>query len=109
MPSGSIVQTRPTIGFDHEVLVISNAVKTLTESVYAPSGGEARAERALVTVEGADIRYKYSGGSDPTSSIGHLLTDGNFIVLEGINQIQMFKCIRAASTDATIQVTVERE
>lgn len=106
MASGGIVQFRPTIGFAYETLPVSNTVVTLTSSTYAPAGSD-RAEKALITCETADIRYRYDGG-DPTASLGHLLTDGNYIVLNGINQISMFKMIRVSS-DATVHVSYERE
>ena len=106
MPSGSIVQFRPTIGFAFETVTVSNSAVSLTAATYAPAGG-VRAEKAFITTEG-EIRYRYDN-NDPTASVGHILKDGNFLILTGIHQIQMFRAIRNSTTDATLEVTYERE
>ena len=106
--SGMIVQFRPTIGIAFEQLTVSNSVQVLTPSKYKDSTTSGGCSNALVSLETADIRYTYDG-TTPTSTVGHLLTSGNSIVLSGQNQMSQFKCIRAASTDSTISITYERE
>ena len=104
--SGAIVQIRPTIGMDFETLTISNAAKSLTSSKYVNSAGNAT--RAFLTLAGGEVRYRYDG-SDPTSSVGHVLSSGGFLVIEGQNQMSMIRFIRTGSSDGTASLTYERE
>ena len=106
--SGSIIQFRPTIGYDSEGLAVSNSVQVLSPSKYKEASTIGGASNALVTNYGAAIRYRYDGGT-PTASVGHVLADGSSIVLSGQNQMAAFKCIRLSSTDSAIYVTYERE
>jgi hypothetical protein len=63
--------------------------------------------RAVMTLETAQVRYRYDG-TNPTSSEGHLLEIGETLVLEGAANIDKFKAIRTGSTDGTLKVTYER-
>lgn len=108
MPSGQIVQFRPTIGYAFEQITVSTTEKTLTASKYKESSTIGGAHCALVTNSGASIRYTYDG-TTPTSTVGHLLPDGGNIVLTGQNQMASFQAIRAGSTDSVITITYERE
>ena len=105
MPSGNIVTTRPTIGYDFETLPVSNTAVGLTASKYAPSGAHC-AEHAFVTCEG-EVRYRYDS-SDPTASVGHIMQDGSFLIVKGEHQLKTIKFIRTTS-DSTLSVTYERE
>jgi len=97
---------RPTVGFAFETITIDNSVTSLTRSIYAPgTGGDA--SRAYLTLENGSIRYRYDGGN-PTANVGHLLMDGNFLVLEGEQQLSDFKAIRTESRNGTISITYER-
>lgn len=96
-------------GFAYEAITVSSAVKTLTEATYNPATSNEdspRAKRALITVETDQIRYTYNG-TTPTSSIGHLLSAGDVLSLNGYGNIKRFKAIRV-TTDASIKVTYER-
>lgn len=105
MPSGSIVQQRPGIGFAFEFLTVSNTSTALTVATYGATSK--RAETAYITVEG-EIRYRYDG-QDPTASVGHFLSDGGYLVLRGVHQMDSFRCIRTGNVDAQLSVTYERE
>lgn len=107
MPTGASTSQRPTVGFAFETLTVSNSAKVMTASTYAPNG-QAPSEKAFVTCEAGELRYRYDGTA-PTATVGHKLTDGAFIILNGIHQIQKFSCIRSGSVDATLAVTYERE
>jgi len=108
MASGSVVRTRPNIGFATESLTVSNTVQVLSPSIFKDSVTSGGADSAFITNYGAAIRYFYDG-STPTASVGHVLADGGILVLNGQNQMDAFKCIRLSATDSIITVTFERE
>lgn len=106
--SGSIVQFRPTIGYDSEGLAVSNSVQVLTPGKYKNATTSGGASAAFITNYGAAIRYTYDG-TTPSATVGHVLADGGILVLNGQNQMSSFKCFRLSSTDSAIYVTYERE
>lgn len=56
-----------------------------------------------VTVETNSIRYRLDG-TDPTTTTGHLLYDGDVLDITNVNSILSFKAI-AVGADGTIQIT----
>ncbi len=106
--SGSIIQFRPTIGFGFEALTVTNSVQVLTPSKYMESNTSGGASEAFLTNYGAAIRYTYDG-TTPSSTVGHVLSDGGVLVLKGQNQMASFKCFRLSSTDSEISITYEKE
>lgn len=107
--SGSIVQFRPTIGYNFEQLAVTTAVQVLTPSKYKNSETSGGASNALLSVETGDIRYTYDG-TTPSGTVGHILKKNESIVLAGQNQMSQFKCFQeSASVGSTITVTYERE
>lgn len=106
MPSGGVVQIRPTIGMAFETLTISNSAVGLTSTSYLNTTGNA--SHAFLTLEGGQVRYRYDG-TNPTSSVGHVLDPGGFLLIEGQNQMAAIKFIRTGATDGTASVTYERE
>lgn len=57
---------------------------------------------AIIEVETNPIRY-WSGGTDPTASVGILVQPGGVIELTGRTEINRFRAIRTGS-DATLRV-----
>lgn len=104
----TVVINRVTVGYDFEALTVADSVQVLTPSKYKNSNTSGGAIEAFVTNDGAEIRFRYDGGT-PTSTVGHILADGGIIVLKGQNQMESFKCIRTGSTSSEISVTYERE
>ena len=98
------VFTHKTVAFGYESLPVSDTAKALTPSKYNTSVHTATV--AFITVEDAQIRFRYDG-TDPTSSEGHIADVGDVIKIEGYNNIANFKAIRTGSSDATIRVTYE--
>lgn len=90
--------------FNYEAVTVSSSAVGLTSTKYNPSGHKAQV--AFITVEGAQIRFRYDG-TDPTSSEGHLFSPGDVLELIGFENIENFKAIRVGSTDATLRVTYE--
>lgn len=65
------------------------------------------AEKAFLTFEG-ECRWTYHSEGEPSSTEGHLMRDGGFIILKGELQIKNFRAIATGSETATIQVSYER-
>lgn len=108
MASGNVPIAQRQAGiyfaFAYEQLTVTNAVKTLTSTVY--QSGDKKAQIAFITVEDADIRFTYDG-STPSATNGHLLRADSVLTLYGTHDIENFKAFRAAGTDAEINVTYE--
>ena len=58
---------------------------------------------AFITCEGADIRYRFDGGT-PTTGEGHRLVEGGDITLTEVEQIALFMAI-AEDDDAILSIT----
>ena len=93
------------IGYDFETISITNIVKSLTTSKIEDSNGNAK--RIQVTVEDAQIRYKYNGTS-PTSSEGHLLNPMDTLELNTTSNIKNLRFIRKGTNNGKVMVTFER-
>jgi hypothetical protein len=97
--------TTQLTGFAREELLIDDTVKSLTASIYKPSG--VTPSMATVTVEGGTIRYSVVGA--PTSSVGHPVggTPAQTFPICGADAIAAFKATRI-TTDATLFITYYR-
>jgi hypothetical protein len=65
-------------------------------------GIDPRPNRAIITVEGAAIRFRVDS-TNP--AVGHRVAPGSVVVLEGTGEINGF---RATGTGATLRITYER-
>lgn len=54
------------------------------------------------------IRWRVDG-TDPTTTVGHLLAAAGSITISGTNNIRRFRMIRDGSTTATVSVTLSGE
>lgn len=92
---------------NYEAITVGTTVVDLAEAVTS-GGATRRGQRALVTVESQQIRFRYDGTA-PTSTEGHVAGDGDQIEIVGYDNINNFRAIRhsAATADATIRVTLE--
>lgn len=93
--------------FAFEQLTVSTAAVPFTVATYAPTGG-IPAKAAYVTVETQPIRYKFSGGTAPSSSVGHLGAASGWFVVVGSTNVANFRMIRQSSSDSTVNVTYLR-
>lgn len=89
-----------TTAFADETIAVSSTAVGVTAATAR------NAQKMVVTTEDAQIRFRYSG-SNPTSSVGHLLEVGDVVVICGPQNIINFRAIRV-SGDAEIFVTYER-
>ena len=93
-------------GFGHEKLAITTAAGTgLSATVFAPAGTNA-VQAAVITVETADIRYRYDGTA-PTVTTGHLVASGGAIMIVGYENVNNFQAI-SRTDNAEINVSYER-
>lgn len=89
--------------FASETITVGASATSLTSATYTTDGEKAK--RAIITIQGGQLRYFYSGET-PTSSIGHLVNVFDVIVLLGSDNINNFRAIRVTN-DSTITVTYE--
>jgi len=66
----------------------------------------ARVNRIFITAETADMRFRYDGGA-PTSTAGHLIGNGDIVILYGTSNIKNFLAIRTGDVSGVIHVTYE--
>jgi hypothetical protein len=103
----NVIVNRTTVGYDAESLTVDTNLNVLTASKYKDSVSSGGATDAFITLETANMRYRYDGGS-PTSSVGHILYDGGVLILKGQNQMSNFKFIQTGANSGSIYVTYER-
>lgn len=96
MPGPWVNPERHTSSF--ETITVSTSAVSLTS---ADVQGAVAAE---ITVENGPIRFR-TDGSDPTASVGHLLSDGDVLFLDNISDMTALSMIRDASTDGDITVS----
>ena len=90
-----------------ETINVSTTAIGVTASlleVGLPGGFHRRAVKLYISNETNSIRVRWDGTA-PTASVGHLLTAGDSITIEGEQNCSNFKAIRV-SADATLMVTV---
>ena len=95
-----------TPAFAYETITVSTVAKILTAATYADPDAtkDAIADKALITIEDADIRVR-TDGTAPTATEGHLIRQGATITLRNPVEIQNFQAIRDAGTDAVLKVS----
>lgn len=94
--------------FAHESVTIDNTSggKALTSGTYAPTGART-AQRALLSLEVAQIRFTYDGTA-ASATVGHLMEIGDRLELVGSNAIAAFRGFRTGAASGTLKVTYER-
>ena len=107
--AGQIVEMRPKVAFAFETVTASNggAAVGLTAGTYKPASGTGDAEECWITLATGDIRYRYDG-SNPTTSVGHVLQAGRALRLKGQHQMANFKAIASGAADGVMSVSYER-
>lgn len=89
-------------------LASTGSLYALTTGCYFPTAGIAnhmQANMAYVSVENANIRFKING-SAPATACGHLILDGNYIIMDDVSQMKNFSMMNeAGSATAYVHVT----
>jgi hypothetical protein len=92
----------------HESVTVSSTAIGLSATKYGPIENTSHskstyAHRALITIEGDQIRWTCDG-TVPTSTVGHRGNVDDVIELVGFDAIRLFKAIRL-TTDATLKAS----
>lgn len=98
--------------YDYESVTVTDTATALTAAKYKDAGSintnaQRGAARVVITVETAQLRYRYDG-TDPTSSEGHILNINDVLVLVGPDAMKNFRGIRTGGTSAVLKCTYER-
>lgn len=91
----------PFQAFDFEALTVSTAAVGLTTSKFSLTEISSVTRRVMCFVESANVRMRLDGTA-PTSLVGHILKDGDTIILGSYSDIANARWIRDDSTDATL-------
>lgn len=97
----AVISLSSNPAFGYEALTVADTAVGVT---FAQASD---AERMIATVETAQVRYRYDGGS-PTAADGHLAEVGDVIVIEGSGNITAFRAIRTGGTSGVLRITFER-
>lgn len=99
-------ETMGYTGFAFESINVGTATAVILGTAYYSPAGSAAAEKAVVSIDDYNIRYKYDGGT-PSATVGHLAYIGDMFTLTGFTNIQNFKAISMGAGSAKLQVTYE--
>lgn len=89
-----------------ESITVSDTASGLTKTYFIPPDGYNN--KALITCEGANIRFRLDGTA-PTTTVGHILNNGDSLEVKGKDLLNQFKAIRDDATNATLRVTYYQE
>ena len=97
--------------YDYEDLTVDNTsggVALDSTKVKNNTNRLKEAQRVILTLETNDIRYT-TDGTAPTTSLGHLMSAGDVVILQGQPTIDNFRAINAAGgSSGTFRCTFER-
>ena len=92
-----------TVAFD-QITVAASAIGLTTANIRGYGSNRYAAERVIVIVETATIRWR-DDGTDPTSAVGMIANPGTILTLDNRDRIEKWRGIRTGSTSATLSVT----
>jgi hypothetical protein len=97
--------------YAHEKITVPDSIKSLTSANLEPTtvaGRELGKVRfTFITVEDQPMRYTFDGTTVSTS-VGHLVDDGDTITLAGLQSAKLFRAIRTGGSSAVLRVTYMR-
>src|SRR3990167_3036916 len=92
-----------TVAFD-QIPVAASAIGLTTANVRGYGANRFPAERAVLIVETAQIRWR-DDGTDPTTTVGFLANVGTVLTLDNRYRIEKFRAIRTGGTSALLNVS----
>ena len=98
-------------GYAHETVTIEGTSKGLTTATWQPTATDTGHVIAFITNRGSAISYTYDG-TTVTTTVGHIMNNGDQIKVEGHHNITNFKAIRLGGdspSNGTLDVTYERK
>ena len=95
--------------FAYESITVAASAIGFTLATYKTTSTNAKtfAKRAFCTLESGQIRWRIDG-SDPTSTVGHLLEIGQSLEIEETGNIDNFRAIATGGTNGALKVTYLR-
>lgn len=87
---------------DYEAITVAATAIGLDPTKYR------NADRAVMTLETGQIRFRYDGAGNPTSTTGHVLDLAVALTLDGTATMQRFMAIRTGGTSGVLSVTYEK-
>jgi hypothetical protein len=104
MSSSYITDQSPAGDFESITVSTTAIGPTAAKLKINQTGGMfKRAVKVFLTTETNSIRLRWDG-TDPTASVGHLLTAGSSITVEGEQNVANLKMIRSVA-DGTVMLT----
>jgi hypothetical protein len=95
----------PLSSIAYEAITVADTAIGLTVgNVRGYGSNRYRAEKVILTVETAQLRWR-DDGNNPTSSEGHLANVGSVLTLDNRDRIEKFRAIRTGATSATLRCT----
>ena len=91
----------------HEAITVATTAIGITQALLETK----RPDRAIFTLETAQIRHLYHQGCQNTLSttVGHADEIGDVFTIEGYENIANFRAIRTGGTSGVLNVTLEKE
>lgn len=87
---------------------VTNAAKAISHADFGFSAAQLLAvNRALITARTGGVMFTYDNATTPTTTVGHLIPANTSLVVEGTDNIRYMSFIREASTDCTLNITLE--
>ncbi len=82
---------------------VFETITVSTLSVGLTAASIANKNLAIITVESQPVRFRPDGSTTaPTTSVGHIMQDGDILELENLEAMQAVRFIRDGGTDATL-------
>ena len=88
--------------FDFEQITVSTAAVTLTSTKYDIQTVQPAVMRVTCYVDAQSVRVRLDGTA-PTTSVGHVLDDGDTLILDHFGNFADTQFIRDDGTDATME------
>jgi hypothetical protein len=102
---------KPTSVYAMKGATVSNSAKAISHTDFAWAGtdlAEAGLCKATITARTGGVMFTMDG-TDPTTTLGHLIAAGATYVVEGTpNNITRLKFIREAGTDSSVTISLEK-
>lgn len=91
-----------------EALTVSTAAVAITSTTIRPAGAPFQNNFCTAYVGGANVRFRFDG-TDPTTSVGAIASDGDTISIDNTEQATAIRFIRDGGSDATLEIHCWRE
>jgi hypothetical protein len=108
-----VIDTNGRTGYAFETITVSTTgigititLLTQTPTTNGALDTKRHAQAALLSVVTDAIRIRLDG-TDPTAAVGHLITAGDYVLIEGEDALRKLRMIRV-TTDATVSVSLFR-